>query len=97
MTRLEEENESLADKVHTINAERAHVDDTMEKSVKMVELHRLCENELPKALRLDHSCRVERIHRTGPEPGLRGNGAEPIARQARQVIMRYLDFNDKTY
>lgn len=65
------------------------------ESVNMAELHRLYEVQLPKALGPDRSCRVERAHRIGLDTNARGDDATSKARQPRQVIMGYLDFNDK--
>lgn len=64
--------------------------------VKATDLHRLCEVDLPKALGINHSCRVERAHRIGRDPNSNGANSADVTGHPRQVIMKYLDFNDKT-
>lgn len=64
------------------------------EAVKLEDLQYLFEVELAKSLGLDHKCRVERAHRIGPERSLT-TGPDRVSHPPRQVIMRFLDFNDK--
>lgn len=63
----------------------------------MADLHLLCEVDLPRALALglNHSCRVERAYRIGRDTSFRGADMADAALQPRQIIIRFLDFNDK--
>lgn len=60
------------------------------------DLQYICEVEIPKALGLDHRCRVERAHRIGPDRRIQSTDTDREQRPPRQVIMRFLDFNDKS-
>lgn len=65
------------------------------ESVKYSNLQALCEADLPQALGLNHKCRIERVHRIGPDPERAKSGSRSNNPRSRQVIMKFLDFNDK--
>lgn len=44
------------------------------ETVKPLELHLLCEQELHKALGINHTCRIKWVHRVGPESLAKGMG-----------------------
>lgn len=67
----------------------------LSEAVSQAELQTICETELPRALGIQRSCRVERAHRTGRSDAAQGRSGKDSNRPPRQVIMRFLDYNDK--
>lgn len=68
------------------------------ETVIVQDLQKICESDLSKTLGLDHKLCNERPHPVGLEPTNRGNSTDSNCIQScsRQVIMRFLVFNDKT-
>lgn len=65
------------------------------ETILMKDLQRFCELDLPHALGIDRSCRVERAHRIGRNDPARTSSRNDGNLPPRQVIMRFLDYNDK--
>lgn len=65
------------------------------ESVPTSDLHGICENDLPTLLGLSRRCKVERAHRIGPTSPHHLTSEAALNRPPRQVIMKYLDYNDK--
>lgn len=66
------------------------------ENVPMKDLQTLCETDLPRALGVDRRCHVERAHRIGQDAPHRTPSKDGRDKLPRQVIMCFLDFNDKT-
>ncbi|XP_069821038.1 zinc finger protein 850-like [Dendropsophus ebraccatus] len=69
------------------------------EAVPQKDLRQLCESDLPELLHIPRLCKVERAHRIGPD--LRSaedmdRNQTPTNLRPRQVIVRYLDYTDKT-
>ncbi|KAM4029731.1 LOW QUALITY PROTEIN: uncharacterized protein ACNLHF_022387 [Anomaloglossus baeobatrachus] len=67
----------------------------LSEAVPTAELQRLCERDLPTALGINRGCRVERAHRVGPDLRSHNRESGDQAIRPRQVIMKFLDYNDK--
>lgn len=70
------------------------------EDIPQQELANICEKEIPELLRLPASCKVERAHRLGPDLRSAKRDTNPnvsrTAEKPRQVIVKYLDYADKT-
>lgn len=70
------------------------------ESILPAELPMICEKELPEILGLTTICKVERAHRLGPDlrmqKGNQNTSAKNKIDRPRQVIVKYLDYSDKT-
>lgn len=65
------------------------------ESVPQKDLQHICEIDLPKTLGLSHACRVERVHRIGPDRSSSDARSDRNRNTPRQTIMKFLDYNDK--
>lgn len=65
------------------------------ESILMQDLQKMCEIDLPRKLGMNHPCRVERAHRIGRDDSNRSRSGDSDRPTPRQVIMRFLDYNDK--
>lgn len=70
------------------------------ESVPQKDLMLFCEQELPTALGLPHRCKVERAHRLGPDlrpdKTIKTHSTSEARERPRQVMVKYLDYTDKT-
>lgn len=70
------------------------------ESILPADLPTICEKELPGALGLTDTCKVERAHRLGPDlcpqKGDQNASAKCQLERPREVIVKYLDYSDKT-
>lgn len=72
--------------------------DGLPESVLQKDLQHLCEVDLLQKLGINCECRIERGHRLGPDAFLQespGGSNKRSQRHPQQVIMRFLDYNDK--
>lgn len=67
----------------------------LSEDIPQRDLQHICEVDLPKSLGLSHACRVERVHRLGPDRSLRSPPGDKNKKPPRQTIMKFLDYNDK--
>lgn len=99
---MSKDNRRLSEKVDDLEnrSRRNNLSITgLPETILQTDLLTLCERELPEALGLQATCKVERAHRLGPD--LRGsrrdrnpNVARPSDRP-QQIIVKYLDYTDK--
>lgn len=106
---LKDENNSLSMKFLSLESKMAQLGEKMEdlenrsqrNNLRLVslpeiitarDLHPLCETEL---LGRNHHCRVERAHRLGQATSHNVSPSNRKKRPPRQVIMHFLDYNDK--